>query len=186
MVQDHDTLWMAAMRRGDFAEAWRISDAYLNDCLARGGHDFTMPRHLQNVWEGRPLADKRVLVRCYHGLGDTVQFLRFARPLRTIAQHVCLWVQPELMQLAATAKGVDDVLPLHDGPPPVGFDTHIEIMEFGHVLRIEPEDLPGQIPYLFTRNVSNVTLPRAALRVGSHLERRGLCPPALPAGMVVL
>jgi hypothetical protein len=90
------------------------------------------------------------------------------------------------MQLAATAKGVDDVLPLHDRPPPVGFDTHIEIMEFGHVLRIEPEDLPGQIPYLFTRNVSNVTLPRAALRVGSHLERRGLCPPALPAGMVVL
>jgi hypothetical protein len=144
-----DTPWMAAMRRGAFEQAWQISDAYLQDCLAVGGHDTAAPRHLQNVWDGRPLIEKRVLVRCYHGLGDTVQFLRFLRPLRRIAAHVSLWVQPELLPLAASAKGVDCALPLHDGAPPGGYDRHIEIMELGHALRITPGDLPGPIPYIF-------------------------------------
>jgi hypothetical protein len=70
------------------------------------------------------------------------------------------------MQLVATASGIDLVLPLHDGPPPTDFDAHIEIMELGHALRIMPYDLPGAVPYLFARNVDNLTLSSAALRVG--------------------
>jgi hypothetical protein len=166
VAQINDTLWMAAMRRGDFAEAWRISDAHLNACLAREGHDFSLPRHLQSVWDGRPLTDKRVLVCCYHGLGDTVQFLRFAQPLRQIARHVCLWMQPELLPLAAAVRGFDAVLPLHDGAPPSGFDAQIEIMELGHALRVAADDLPRDIPYLSVPNVRQLTLPKGHLRVG--------------------
>jgi hypothetical protein len=157
---------MAAMRRGDFAEAWGISDAHLWASLARGGHDSSLPRHLQSVWDGRLLTDKCVLVCCYHGLGDTVQFLRFVQPLRQIARHVCLWVQPELMLIATTAPGVDSVFPLHNGAPPTGFEAHIEIMELGHALRIAADDLPRNIPYLSVPNVRHLTLPKGRLRVG--------------------
>ena len=61
------------------------------------------------------LEKQRVLIRCYHGLGDTLQYIRFAAPLRGLARQVTVWAQPELVELVATAPGVDRVLPLHQG-----------------------------------------------------------------------
>jgi hypothetical protein len=141
--------WTAAMRRGDFASAWRVSDAHLEERTTRGETNFAAPRHLQNIWDGQPLAGRRVLVRCYHGLGDTVQFVRFFKPLRRLAGEVSVWAQPSLLPLVGTARGVDRVLPLHDGAPPIEYDADIEIMELAHALRIDLGDLPGEVPYLF-------------------------------------
>lgn len=139
--------WMAAMRRGDFTAAWAISDAVVAEHRGRREPCWHWPRHLQYVWTGEPLAGRRVLVRCYHGLGDTLQFIRFAAPLRRIAAHVTVWVQPALARLVAGAAGVDAVLPLHDGTPEVDYDVDIEIMELAHALRVTPERL-GPVPYL--------------------------------------
>src|SRR5690349_5390534 len=75
MQADGPDAWMAAMKRGDFAQAWRISDRILARRIAENDFDHTLPRHIQSIWDGRPLNDKRVLVRCYHGLGDTIQFI---------------------------------------------------------------------------------------------------------------
>ena len=75
--------WADHMRRGDFAAAWAINDADLAARRAAGlPPAWHLPRHLQPVWDGSPVGGRRVLVRCYHGLGDTVQFVRFAGPLR--------------------------------------------------------------------------------------------------------
>jgi hypothetical protein len=148
--------WRAAVRRGDFTTAWRISDAYLQRRLANGGLTFTEPRHLQSIWNGKPLAGKRVLVRCYHGLGDTVQFIRFAAPLRRIAEEVIVWAQPKLLPLVATAAGVDRVLPLHDGSPDVPYEIDIESMELPHALRVDLQTIPRAIPYLFPGTAARV------------------------------
>jgi hypothetical protein len=144
-----DQPWIRAMQSGNFAQAWKLSDAHLRARLAAGLLPHTGPRHLQHVWDGRPLADKRVLVRCYHGLGDTTQFIRFAAPLRKIAREVVVWGQPPLLPLLATAPGVDRVLPLHDGTPEVNFDCDVEIMELAHVLRIDEQSIRCAIPYVF-------------------------------------
>src|SRR5690606_11292785 len=106
------------------------------------------PRHLQTIWDGRPLRGRRVLVRCYHGLGDTIQFIRFAAPLRAIARHVIVWVQPKLLPLIATVAGVDEALPLNDGTPNSVFDADIEIMELAHALRVDAEAIRRPLPYL--------------------------------------
>jgi hypothetical protein len=106
-----------------------------------------LPRHLQHIWNGSPLTDKRVLVRCYHGLGDTIQFVRFAPLLKHLAREVILWAQPPLIPLLRTADGIDRILPLHDGAPDVEFDVDIEIMELPHALRITPDVLPARVPY---------------------------------------
>lgn len=143
--------WRDAVRRGDFAAAWRISDAHLQARLAQGAPTFSEPRHLQTIWTGEPLTGKRVLVRCYHGLGDTVQFIRFAAPLRRIADEVIVWAQPKLLSLVATAAGVDRVLPLHDGVPKISRDVDIEIMELPHALRLDTRTIPRDTPYLFPR-----------------------------------
>jgi hypothetical protein len=142
-----DDPWMTAMRRGDFNTAWAISDNVLRRRQRAGLTCWDWPRHLQFVWNGQPLAGKRVLVRCYHGLGDTIQFIRFAASLREIAREVVAWAQPALLPLIATAPGVDRVLPLHDGRPEVSYDADTEIMELPHALRIM--NPARQVPYLF-------------------------------------
>jgi hypothetical protein len=157
---------MAAMRRGDFERAWVISDRILAHRIARDGFDYTLPRHLQAIWDGRSLANKHVLVRCYHGLGDTIQFIRFAKPLHAIAREVSVWVQPPLVSLVSRVNGVDRVLPLHDGAPEIAYDADIEIMEIAHALRARPETLAIDVPYVEVPARKLEPLRDERLRVG--------------------
>ena len=134
------------MRRGEFEAAWNISDAALR---ARAGVPcWHLPRHLQYVWDGTPLDGQRVLVRCYHGLGDTIQFARYAPLVKVIATEVIVWAQPALIPLLHTARGIDRIVPLHDGRPDVAYDVDVEIMELAHVLRTTLSTVPARVPYL--------------------------------------
>jgi hypothetical protein len=78
--------WTEALRSGNFQRAWELSDRSLLEYCRSGA--INGERHLRRVWRGETLSDKRVLVRCYHGLGDTIQFIRFAKSLREIAREV--------------------------------------------------------------------------------------------------
>ncbi len=138
--------WAQAIRAGDFARAWAINDRDLREVAHPPKH--TGPRHRQRIWRGEDLKNKHVLVRCYHGLGDTIQFLRFIGPLREIARSVTLWCQPELLSLVENAPGVDRAFPLHDGTPEVDFEVDIEIMEVPHAIRARHEQVEMCVPYL--------------------------------------
>src|SRR5687768_10456347 len=155
--------WTEAMRRGNFVAAWKISDVLLP--LVRTQDHRTVPRHLQNVWNGTPLAHKRVFVRCYHGLGDTIQFIRYAALLKQVARRVVVWVQPSLIPLLRDVAGVDELLPLHDGVPEVEYDVDIELNELPYVFRTTLANVPADVPYL---HVEPARLPPAdgKIRVG--------------------
>jgi hypothetical protein len=140
--------WTAAMRAGDFARAWEISDCDLAAICRSGPAKHEGARHLQRIWRGELLADRRVLVRCYHGLGDTIQFARFLRPLRRLAREVIVWCPPRLLSLIGSVEGVDRALPLHDGTPDVAFDVEIEIMEIPHAIRASRLEIEMSRPYL--------------------------------------
>lgn len=138
--------WTEAMRAGAFAQAWAITDRDLARLALAPKH--TGPRHLQRIWRGEQLADRHVLVRCYHGLGDTIQFLRFMPALAAVARNVTVWCQAELLPLVERTAGVDVAIPLHDGAPGVEFETDIEIMEVPHALRAGREAAEMRAPYL--------------------------------------
>lgn len=140
--------WTRAAREGDFAAAWRISDRILEQRRHLGVTCAHRPRHLQFIWSGEPLQGKRVLVHCYHGLGDTIQFVRLLAPLRKRATWVCLWAQPALLDLLRHVAGIDRLLPLHDGAPDADHDADIELMELPHALRLGLDTIPREIPYL--------------------------------------
>src|SRR5947209_3163403 len=137
----NETEWMAAMRRGDFAAAWAISDTVLAARDPAGRDDPQLPYHLRWVWDGRPFAGKRVLVRCYHGLGDTIQFARFLAPLRARAASLELEVQPELVPLFASLPGPDRLIPFRLDAPHSPAECDLELMELPHALRITPAAL---------------------------------------------
>ena len=125
------------MRRGDLATAWQIADAALAARDPAVRDDPTVPYHLRWVWDGRGLAGRNVVVRCYHGLGDTLQFVRFLPALRALAARVTLETQPELFTLLQHVAGADHVVPF-DLAAPIPADADIEIMELQHALRLAP------------------------------------------------
>ena len=157
--------WTEAMRRGDFEAAWRVSDRIVDERAGKPCWDW--PRHLQYIWDGRSIAGKRVLVRCYHGLGDTLQFIRFMPQLSEVASQVTVWVQPSLLPLLSQVKGVDRWMPLHDGVPDGDYEAEVELMEVPHALRTTLATLPQCVPYLYVDAACDVLRePPAALEVG--------------------
>lgn len=138
--------WIQYMRSGDFEEAWKLSDRMLQ--RGNNSSNYNLPRHFQSIWDGTPLEGKRVLVRCYHGLGDTIQFIRYAPLLKSICREVIVWVQPPLLPILLSLPAIDCILPLHDGVPDVEYDVDVEVMELPHIFRTTLSTVPSKIPYL--------------------------------------
>lgn len=134
------------MRNGDFAPAWEISDRVFSS--PSRWRSPKAPRHQQLVWTREPLENRHVLVRCYHGLGDTIQFMRYLPVLRKIARRVTVWVQPTLVSLLSCMDGIDEILPLHDGSPDCSYDVDVEIMELSYVFRTTLKTIPSAVPYI--------------------------------------
>lgn len=130
------------MRRGDFGAAWALADAALAARDPATRDDPRLPYHLRWVWDGRSLDDSAVLVRCYHGLGDTLMFARFLPLLRARAARVTVEIQPHLLPLFRGFLGCDRLVafdPAHPLPPQ---DRDIEIMELPLALRAGPAEAP--------------------------------------------
>src|SRR3954451_4525345 len=135
------------MLSGEFVRAWEISDRVLR---ARAGQTcWHWPRHEQYIWNGTSIVGQRVLIRCYHGLGDTLQFVRYLPLLEQVAREVAVWVQPSLIPLLRSMKSRASWLPLNDGAPEWTYDVDLEIMELAHVFRSTAETIPRPGGYLF-------------------------------------
>jgi hypothetical protein len=106
-----------------------------------------------------------VLLRCYHGLGDTIQFIRYAPLLKELATEVIVWTQPSLIPLLRSVEGIDQLSPLHDGSPDVKYDVDLELNELPYLFRTTIETIPAHVPYL---HVNAAMLPpwTGRLRVG--------------------
>jgi hypothetical protein len=139
--------WRCHMLLGQFEAAWQISDAVL---AVRSAADFDrsdQPLHLRAVWRGNSLEGSRLLIRCYHGLGDTIQFCRYIPILATRCRSVFVEAQTELMPLLSRLDGLSGIVPLGsaDGLP---VDAAVESMEIPHAVRTRLLTVPGRVPYL--------------------------------------
>jgi hypothetical protein len=147
-LENPDGDWISAMRAGEFERAWSITDRDVEIVRHAGDDKHKGPRHQQRIWRGEELRNRRVLVRCYHGLGDTIQFARFLAPLAERVRELAVWCQPELLPLIERLEGVDRAIPLHDGTPGTDFEVDIEIMEIPHALRAGRDLIEMHRPYL--------------------------------------
>src|SRR4051812_43394327 len=147
MSLDEQAEWSAALACGDYASAWAISDRVLSSRNPSTRNDPTRPYHLRWVWDGQPIARKHVLARCYHGLGDTIQFLRYVPALLDRSASLTVEIQPALLELAATVSGGGRFFPFDQADPLPPAECELEIMENAHALRAPPDIRRG--PYLF-------------------------------------
>jgi Flp pilus assembly protein TadD len=81
------------------------------------------------------------------GLGDTLQFCRYARHLRELGVHVTLCVQPPLVELVAAGALADVVVSVNAIPP--GTPTAwLPLMDLPGLLGVSPDQPLVPSPYL--------------------------------------
>lgn len=113
-------------------------------------------------WSGAPLAGSHILVRGEQGLGDQVQFVRWAPALRDLgAGRITLHCAPELVRLLTGVRGLDEVVPT-TAPAP-SHDVHVDIMSLPHVLGTQNDMRRELVPY--------ITLPAADGALAERLRR---------------
>lgn len=147
LASDVAARWLAAMRAGDWEAAWQQTDRIELPRRARQAQPGFVrgPEHL--VWDGSPLDGRVVLVRCLHGLGDTLQFMRFVPLLAARARRLHFLVQPALLPLLQDVPGLGAVSNAWtDEPPP--HDVEIEVMELAYALRATATTVPPPCPAL--------------------------------------
>jgi hypothetical protein len=130
--------WFCWMLLGDFARAWQESDLI----SASGAPDG------YRLWDGGPFEHQRVVIRCLHGYGDAIQFIRYAPMVRRAARRVIVETHPQMVALLQTACGVDEVVAWGGADNPRRWDQQIEVMEFARAFGTTIDSIPCQIPYL--------------------------------------
>ena len=134
--------WKCYMLLGFYEKAWRESDAI----EARGRPD------ARRFWDGKAFDGKHVIVRCLNGLGDTLQFIRFAPRLREPAKSLTIEVQPVLKPLFRDLLQANDTFAdqvITWGEPQPRWDTQVEVTELPRIFRTSIEDLLTFRPYLW-------------------------------------
>jgi ADP-heptose:LPS heptosyltransferase len=101
------------------------------------------------AWDGSPLGTRTLLLYHEQGLGDTIQFARFADSIAEAnpAARILLHCQRPLQSLLRTLGGVAAVLT--HGDPLRPFDVHAPLLSTPRLLGVRTEsEIPSKTPYL--------------------------------------
>jgi hypothetical protein len=102
----------------------------------------------QPAWRGgETLAGRTILLRGEQGLGDVLQFCRYAPLVKALGARVILEVEPPLVRIMGSLPGVDAVVSALDPLPP--FDVHCPLMSLPLAFGTTLSTIPAQVPYLF-------------------------------------
>lgn len=148
--------WTCHMLLGRYESAWAESDA-----ISRRGNPDP-----HRFWDGRPFDGRHVLIRCLHGLGDTLQYIRYAALIRQRAASLTVEAQPLLRTLLAQANIADRVTTWGEQEP--SWDQQVEIVELPLIFRTTIDSIPAAVPYLHvpSSNMDSSLSAKRPLRVG--------------------
>jgi FkbM family methyltransferase len=100
----------------------------------------------QPSWDGSSLEGKTILLAAEQGLGDTIQFIRYAPLLKERGARVLAEIQRPLRQILSTAPGIDQLLVQGEATP--AFDTHVTLLSLPRLLGTRLDSVPASVPYL--------------------------------------
>ncbi len=157
----HYDLCMALLRKGEFREGWteyewrwRALGKDLGSVAAFRG--LTEP-----LWDGSPFPGRTLLLHAEQGLGDTIQFARYAPLIAARGGTVILEVQPELKRLMARLPGVSRIVAA--GEPLPKFDLQCPLLSVPLAFDTTLETVPPPAAYRLPQGRARAAGP---LRVG--------------------
>lgn len=115
------------------------------------------------LWNGEPVGGT-LLLHAEQGLGDAIQFVRYARAARARCGRLVLECPQALVNLFKNVAGVDDVIAA--GEPLPAFNAHAPLMSLPHILGTTIDTVPSATPYLY------VPPPAPGLRLAPTGRRR--------------
>jgi tetratricopeptide (TPR) repeat protein len=160
----HYNLALAYLRQGRYREGWRHHEFRWDFReLKLRRREFAAPQ-----WKGEPLDGETILLHAEQGLGDTLQFVRYAPLVAELGGRAILEVQPRLVRLLRGLPGVRQVLGRGDSLPE--FAWHCPLMSLPLAFGTTMDTIPSQIPYLTAEPSETHTLAErrngCGLRVG--------------------
>lgn len=148
-AEAHFSLGLAYLTEGDFEKGWPKYEWRWQ----RGTQ--LSPRELkQPQWDGTPLNGKKILLHAEQGLGDTFQFIRYAKVVKEqYGGEVIVAVQQPLHVFAIRCcPYIDKVIPLsHIYNQEC--DVQIPLMTLPLLFKTTQATIPTTIPYLFPEPV---------------------------------
>jgi hypothetical protein len=139
----HSARWNRALsylQAGDFISGFAEYERRLEKTEMR--RDFG----LLPCWQGEDLKDKTILLTREQGLGDMIQFVRFAQLLQDRGAETFLETQAGLKRFMFCVAGIDHVV--EQNCQPDGLDYYVPVMSLPGLLGIRLQDLPATLNYL--------------------------------------
>ena len=144
-AEAHLNLALTSLKVGDYAAGWVHYEWRWR--TTRGPISNEQRAFRQPLWLGEPgIAGKAILLHGEQGLGDSLQFCRFAERVAALGARVILEVPRPLSTLCATLRGVTQVIAYGDPLP--DFDVHCPLMSLPLALRITLDTVATELPYL--------------------------------------
>ena len=135
----HWNLALALLEAGDFERGWQKYEW-------RWRRPGALQRPMsQPLWDGQPLKRRTILLWCEQGLGDAIQFSRYAPLVQAQGGRVILECLAPLQAVLGTLRGVDELIPEGTTRP---FDCHAPLMSLPALLKTTLRTVPADVPYL--------------------------------------
>ena len=99
-------------------------------------------------WTGQSLTGRRLLLVAEQGLGDTLQFVRYARVFKQRGAHVVMAVQAALGPLLAHGTDWDELFLIGGGQAFPPADFYLPLLSAPYALLPETSAIPREVPYL--------------------------------------
>ena len=143
LAEAHFTRSLVRLMRGDFERGWEEYEWRLRgrSVFMQGVTKFAQPR-----WDGGDLNGRTILLHAEAGLGDTLQFVRYAPLAARRGGRVIVGCQPELVGLLRGLEGVQAVVTPTMALP--AFDVHCPLMSLPLAFSTRMETIPWDGPYL--------------------------------------
>lgn len=133
---------LANLLLGNLAEGWREYEFRWSATAASvSKRIFAVPQ-----WSGEPLVGKTLFIHAEQGLGDTIQFCRYAALVAERGARVIVECQPELLGLLRSISQISSLVRPGENLP--AFDFHIPMMSLPMVFETSLENIPSTTPYL--------------------------------------
>jgi hypothetical protein len=141
-VDAHWNLAQLLLLQGEYERGWR---EYEWRWKVRS---MFQPRNFPQLrWNGEELGGKRILVHTEQGLGDAIQFVRYAPLIARRGGRVIFECQFEVQRLLGRCAGVEQVVVAGQDLPP--FDVQIPLVSLPGVFGTMARNVPADVPYVF-------------------------------------
>lgn len=169
---------LAFLLNGDFGNGWREYEwRWKNENLRMK----LRWRDTHPVWRGEEeLAGKTILLHAEQGLGDTLQFCRYAKLAHDHGARVILEVQPALCELLSRLHGVAEVIARREALP--AFDLHCPLMSLPLAFKTGLKTIPcadgyigndPQITSVWRKRLGRKRKPRVGLVWSGSTKHKG-------------